>query len=603
MLSKMFNLIIRHKFTTVITLLIVIIGGYFGYQAISGSNEAVRYTVAAVKRSTLIVSISGSGQVSSSDQVDIKPKVSGDVVYVGAKDGQELKAGALLVQIDIGEAEKAVRDAETDLETVKLELDKLFEPVNELDLLRAENNLVQAEESKQKAEDNIIEAYEDAFNAISNAFLDLPTIITGLRDILYSYEIAESEITVSNYSWNISTLKNLVDYQDRYKLEKFIDSAESDYKAARTRYDENFENYKNTSRYSDKDVIKTLLEETLETVRAMAEAVKSENNMLDFWVDDRSEKDLRTVNKVTEYQSDIKSLTSKTNSHLLSLLSIQRSIQDSKEDVLNAERSIEEIELSLAELKAGADELDIRAKKITIQQKEDVLLDAKEDLENHYIYAPFNSVIAEINVDEGDSVSSNTVLATLITQQKIAEVTFNEIDAVNIKVGQKTTLTFDALPKVSISGKVIGIDTMGQVTQGVVSYGVKIASDTDVEQVKPGMSVTVDIITEAKQDVLVLPSSAIKFQGDVYYVELVEADEEFGQQLLTNVSGIILPTSPKSQSIEVGISNDLSSEIISGLKEGDIVVTSAINQVQGTTQTQGFMMPGMSGGKSIRYLK
>jgi len=603
MLSKMFNLIIRHKFTTVITLLIVIIGGYFGYQAISGSNEAVRYTVAAVKRSTLIVSISGSGQVSSSDQVDIKPKVSGDVVYVGAKDGQELKAGALLVQIDIGEAEKAVRDAETDLETVKLELDKLFEPVNELDLLRAENNLVQAEESKQKAEDNIIEAYEDAFNAISNAFLDLPTIITGLRDILYSYEIAESEITVSNYSWNISTLKNLVDYQDRYKLEKFIDSAESDYKAARTRYDENFENYKNTSRYSDKDVIKTLLEETLETVRAMAEAVKSENNMLDFWVDDRSEKDLRTVNKVTEYQSDIKSLTSKTNSHLLSLLSIQRSIQDSKEDVLNAERSIEEIELSLAELKAGADELDIRAKKITIQQKEDVLLDAKEDLENHYIYAPFNSMIAEINVDEGDSVSSNTVLATLITQQKIAEVTFNEIDAVNIKVGQKTTLTFDALPKVSISGKVIGIDTMGQVTQGVVSYGVKIASDTDVEQVKPGMSVTVDIITEAKQNVLVLPSSAIKFQGDVYYVELVEADEEFGQQLLTNVSGIILPTSPKSQSIEVGISNDLSSEIISGLKEGDIVVTSAINQVQGTTQTQGFMMPGMSGGKSIRYLK
>ena len=577
----------KKKIITIPLLLILVLGVYFGYNALTKKNKATRYLTAAVERGTLIVSVSGSGQISTSNQVDIKPKVSGDVIYVGVKNGQELKAGTLLVQIDIGEAKKAVRDAETDLETAKLELDKLLESADELDLLIAENNLIQAKESKQKAEGNIIEAYEDAFNAIANAFLDLPTIITGLRDILYSCEIAKSEFTVSDNIWNISIFENL-----------FSSRAESDYKTARTKYDENFENYKDASRYSDKDIIEALLEETLEAVRAMAEAVKSETNMLDFWVDYRSEKDLRVFSKVIEYQSDIKSFTSKTNSHLSSLLSIQRSIQDSKEDVLNAERSIEELELSLAELKAGSDELDIRAKEITIQQKEDALLDAKEDLRNHYIYAPFDGVVAGINVDRGDSVSPNNVVATLITQQKIAEISLNEVDIAKVKIGQRATLTFDALLELSISGEIIEVDVVGTVTQGVVSYGVKIALDTEEEQIKPGMSATADIITDVKQDVLVLPNSTIKSKGDFYYVELIEADERFKQQLSANVSGIILPKPPQTQAVEVGLSNDLFTEIISGISEGNMVVSSIINQNEDQTdEARRLKMPIMGGKK------
>jgi len=169
-----------------------------------------------------------------------------------------------------------------------------------------------------------------------------------------------------------------------------------------------------------------------------------------------------------------------------------------------------------------------------------------------------------------------------------------------VKVAQKVILTFDALSEMNVAGRVIEVDTIGQASQGVVSYGVKIAFDTQEEQIKPGMSVTADIITDAKQDVLVLPSNAIKFQGNFYYVELVEADGQFKQQLLTNVSGIILPEPPQRQTVEVGLSNDLSSEIISGLKEGDIVVTSAINQTtqtQKTTETQRFKMPMMGGKK------
>ncbi|MFH1170395.1 MAG: hypothetical protein V1704_02455, partial [Candidatus Vogelbacteria bacterium] len=167
-------------------------------------------------------------------------------------------------------------------------------------------------------------------------------------------------------------------------------------------------------------------------------------------------------------------------------------------------------------------------------------------------------------------------------------------------------LTFDALPDATITGKVSEVDAVGQVSQGVVSYGVKIAFDSNLEQIKPGMSVTADIITEAHPDILVLSSSAIKSQGSSSYVELVNPNGDNAQQLLANVSGTILPDSVTTQVVETGLSNDFYTEIISGLKEGDIVVISSVNTTQAaqtrTTQTQGIQIPGMSGAGGTRVL-
>jgi len=588
--NKLFKLALSHKLIAGIIILVILFGGYFGYKAIRGEGGAVRYITAVVEKGTLITSISGSGQVSASDQIDIKSKVSDDIAAVYVVQGQEVKTGALLVQIDSRDAQKAVRDAETSLETARLELDKLLEPVDELDLLKAENNLAQAKESKQKAEDNIVETYEDAFNAIANAFLDLPTLITALRDILYSEEIADNEPAVLKGSTNMSAFINSVSskyYDDRHKLEEFIDTAENDYKTARIKYNENFENYRNTSRYSEYDIIEALLEEALETSRAIAETVKSEINMIDFWVDYRSRKDLRIFKKVTEYQSDLKSHTLKINSHLSSLLNIQRSIQDSKEDVLNAQRLIEELELSFAELKAGADELDIRAKKITVQQKEDALFAAQENLANCYIRALFDGIVAEIYIKKGDSVSSGTKLLTLVSKQKLAEITLNEIDVAKVENGQPTTLIFDAVENLTLTGKVVEIDTLGTTTQGVVTYGVKIAFDTQDERIKPGMTVDASIVAERRDSVFLVPNAAVQMQGGQIFVEILQNEI------------------PQSVLVEVGLSNEISTEIIRGLSEGVEVVIARLegeSNIQNTANTgQSFRIPGMGGSSGRTY--
>jgi len=562
----------------------IIIGGYFGYQGLTKDNNTTQYMTAAVEKGTLIVSIPGSGQVSASDQIDIKPKVSGDVVYVGVKKGQEVKSGALLVQIDSRDAQKSVRDAQTSLETAQLELEELLKPVGELDLLKAENNLAKAEQSKQKAEDDILEGYEDAFNDITDAFLDLPTVMTNLEDVIYSEDISKDESFFRTFD-NISVLKNSTDQDHLGKLNQLIRVAETSYQTARDKYDQNFDNYKSTGRYSEQEEIEALLEETIGTVRDISETIKNEIDLLNYYVDYRSQYDLSVYNQVIRYQSSLSSYTSTINGHLSSLLLVERALEDNRESVLDVERSIKELEISLEDLKEGADDFDIRTKKIAIQQKEDALLSAQQSLADHYVRAPFDGVVASIDVKTGESVSSGAV-ATLITKQKIAEISLNEIDIAQIKVGQKANITFDAVENLNITGEIVDVDTLGTVTQGVVTYGVKIAFDTQDERVKPGMTLSTSIITQAKPDTLMVQSSAIKQQGDISYVELVEGADRGSYTTAANIASAVSASDLKTQSIQTGLSNNTMTEIIDGLKEGDLVVTQTINSNINQTQTQ-----------------
>ena len=560
-MKNIFKIIFRHKIISAIIIVLIAVGGYFGYQKLIGENDTVEYVMAAVEKGTIIVSVSGSGQVSAFDQIDIKPKISSEVVAIYITNGEEVKKGKLIMKLDDTDFQKAVRDAKISLETAKLELEELVSPPDELTLLQAENSLIQTKESEQKAQDNIKKTYEDSFNNVADAFLNLPTIMAGLYDVLFSYNFSVTQQNIDYYS-------DAVKIYDEKALQYKTD-AYNKYQAVRTAYEKNFQNYKSTSRFSDTEIIESLINQTYETTKNIAEAIKSANNLIQLYQDKLTERNFKPQTLSNTHLSSLNSYTGKTNSYLSTLLSSQRTIQDNKEAIIDAKRTIEEKELSLAKLKAGADELDIRAKKIVIQQKEDALLTAEQNLAYCYITAPFDGIIANTEVKKGGSVSSGTELGTLITKQEIAEISLNEVDVAKVKVGQKVTLTFDALSEVTISGKVLEVDVTGEASQGVVSYGVKIGFDTEDEKVKPGMSVAVEIITDVRQDVLLVANSAVRQQGESSYVE------------------VMVNNTPQRQVVQVGLSSDTMTEIVSGLEEGDIVIVSTISQNKTqTTQAQ-----------------
>jgi len=241
------------------------------------------------------------------------------------------------------------------------------------------------------------------------------------------------------------------------------------------KFDINFENYRNSSRYSDQATIEALLDETLETIRSMADCVKSEINMLDSWTNYRSGDNYSTFSKVTSYQADLKLSTSKTSGYLTSLLSVQRSFEDNRNAVTDAEYTIQEKQLALDDLLKSPDDLEIRTLKNTIRQKEDALKTAKDNPASCYFYVPFSGVVSAVNIVRGDTVSSSTNMIAMVSDKQITEITLNEADIAKIKSGQKVTLIFDAIDGLTITGQVVEIDVAGTVSQGVVSYNVKIS--------------------------------------------------------------------------------------------------------------------------------
>ncbi len=150
-----------------------------------------------------------------------------------------------------------------------------------------------------------------------------------------------------------------------------------------------------------------------------------------------------------------------------------------------------------------------------------------------------------------------------------ATVTLAEADVVNVKVGDKATFTFDALPDLTLTGKVTSLDTTGTVSQGVVSYTVTIVPDVTNDSVKSGMTVTADIITKVTPRTPWLspapPSSLIPAVGTTC-------------RSLQNGS-------PVSQTVVVGTPNDTYTQITSGLTVGQKVVTADHQLLANTTGT------------------
>ena len=613
-MKKIFKFLFKHKVILVIILLLLIGSAYLGYKSLSKKNDEIQFSTEKVRRGNLTVSISGSGQISALNQIEVKPKVAGDVSVINIKNGQKVEEGEILIQLDRGDITRSLNEARANLENSMIDLQELLEEVDTYTLLQAENALIGAEDSltkmrttqtnnyqdtteaKQKAEDNLDKAYEDAYNNIANAFLDLPDIITELYAVLFSYDISDKEVGVNQNTNNSILLNSIADYVYRDDFEKYMNRAEEDYEVAKKDYDENFDNYRNTSRYSERNVIEELLVQTLETTKKIADNIKSEINMLDRWVEYRTDKGFKIYSDVTSYQSSLTSYTGNTNSHLSNLLSAQRSIEDYKESILSAERdliemdqnnpleiaeaerSIQEKEGKIEDLKKGATELEIKSKELSVQQKENSLLSVQQEYNNHSVRASFAGIISGFNLAIGDSITTSTVISNLITTQKIAEITLNEIEAAQIELDQKAILGFDALDGLSVDGRVIEIDAIGSVSSGVVSYGIKIGFDLEDEKIKPGMSVNAEIIIDSCQNALLVPAEAIKEMGDKKMVSVLVEGE------------------PQPIMVTTGLTDEITTEITEGLTDGDEIILqgSGSGNIINSGTRENFRAPGGS---------
>lgn len=567
--------LLKNKLAVTLIVVGIAVGGYYIYKKITTVPPTTRYVTAAATKQSISVSVSGTGQVASTNQVDIKPQVSGMILTMPVKIGQKVSVGSLVATIDPTNAQKAVRDAQISLDSAKLSLQKIEEPTDPLSLLQAENALSQAQNNKTNAQTALAKAYDDGFTSITDAFLDLPAIMSGLQDTIMGNGASANQ---GNLDFYADAAKVYDARADQYR-----NDALTAYNDARTAYNKNFTDFKNTDRNAGPATISSLIGETSKTSNAIAEAVKDVNNVLQFYNDVLTQKNIKPIAVAGTQLTALNGYTGKITGHVSDLLAATTAIQNSQTAIATADQTIAEKQGALAKLKSGSDPLDIKSAQLALTTRQNALLDAQQQLADYSVRAPFAGTIAALPLNVGSQAAAGTSVATLLADQQVADISLNEVDVAKIKIGQKATLAFDAIDGLTITGEVSSIDLIGTVAQGVVSYNVKIVFDTQDSRIKSGMSVAAAVITNFKPDILTVANEAIKTQGAVTYV-----------QVLTNNQPVRTP-------VATGLANDTDTEIVSGLNEGDQVVTQTITATTPTAAARSATsaIPGL-GGNAVR---
>jgi len=584
-MKRILNWSNNHRIYSVIILIAIIGIGYWSYKKIFPAVVVPQYTLSMVKTGSITQTVTGTGQVSASNQTDIQSQVSGTIETINVSVGQAVHAGDLIATIDSSNAAISLQNA-------KLSLAKLVEPVKQTDMSNAQSTLMKA--------------YDSGFNTVSSTFLDLPTIMSGLKDLLYS---RDGFLSDQNSSYLITSGK------------AYRDAAGQAYDLAYNQYQTTLLEYKSLSRNSATSSIDTLIADTYTTIKDVANAATSAHN---------------SVNNVITTQPDYQKTSANSALNNTSTWSNQANADVSS--IVSTQSSILSASNSMTTLLAGTDSLDIQSAQLSLEQ-------AQRTYNNYFIKAPYDGIIGRIPVNVYGQAGSATTIATIVGQQKMASISLNEVDAAKVKAGQTVNITFDAIDGLNATGTVSSIDQIGTVSSGVVSYGVKILINTADDRIKPGMSVNTTIITLQKDNVLVVPTAAVKKQGTESYVQTFDlatvrsietGDSTATGQTPPSSSNGISSTSPSSArtgnesatasstksysgsssssrlvtistsilptqtNITTGDSDDTNIEITSGVTRGTFVVTKTTTTASSKTTTAPSILSSLTGSRTTR---
>lgn len=242
-------------------------------------------------------------------------------------------------------------------------------------------------------------------------------------------------------------------------------------------------------------------------------------------------------------------------------LSVTKKARDASEtSVDNTERTAR---AALKTLKSSSTATVFDAAVATAQRNVDI---ATANLGKATLRAPVNGTITEFNFKAGEVLGATLTVAPvgrMVASDYVIEARVPESDITKVQSGMKAAVSFDALPSgESFDASVIEIDPAATVVQDVVSYVVKFRLDRVDIRVKEGMTANIDIVTARKDTVLLVPFRALTKENGKTFAQLKQVD---GTQ--------------KKIEVTTGIEGDDGlTEILSGLKEGDVVALIARQQ-------------------------
>lgn len=236
-----------------------------------------------------------------------------------------------------------------------------------------------------------------------------------------------------------------------------------------------------------------------------------------------------------------------------------------------------------------------KARQAVASSKESVQK-AQTNLGYATITSPIDGVVLSKSVEEGQTVAASfntpelfNIAQDLTDMRVIADI--DEADIGGVKEGQRVSFTVDAFPDDKFEGQVTQVRQQATTTSNVVTYEVVISAPNKDLKLKPGLTANVTIYTLEKNDVLAVPSKALRFIPNEALLKKGEQIEDVEAPLkVWTLEGNTF----KAHKVETGTTNGMLTEIVSGISEGtDVLVDFKISggEQEQSQQSQNPFMP------------
>jgi HlyD family secretion protein len=278
-------------------------------------------------------------------------------------------------------------------------------------------------------------------------------------------------------------------------------------------------------------------------------------------------------------------------------------LSKAKADIVDTKRTLErnrqllkdgvvsQADFDTAETKFEEAKATVKASEGSVGQTLGSYRQAQTNLHYATIKSPVDGIVVSRNVDVGQTVAASFQTPTLftiaqdLTKMQI-DTSVDEADIGKVRVGQAAVFTVDAYPERQFRGVVAQIRNAPIITQNVVTYDVVITLENKDLKLKPGMTANVNIEVMRKDDVLKIPSAALRFKPKAEGVEPKPA-VTVGQRKIPRPAGqqvyILKEGKPVRVPVKTGATNDSFVEVVAGnLRQGEEVI---IEQVSAKKKT------------------
>ena len=486
------NLIIT---VAVVLVLVVALGWVVLGRGKNGDDPALAQKIEVIKRDNFQMRISATGNLEPLIDVEIKSNVEGEIVELLVKNGDVVEAGQVLMKLDPELYQEGKKQAEADVRAAAAQV-KQAQLNIELKNERLESQLTQADADLKIAQANLETAKAATITQINQAETDIQTTRNSLDQDNIALEqakiaLSQAEITLSEQNTSLKSAKISLD-NAKSELDRNTELFEKGLVSKKALEDAQAQHANAEAQH----------ETSQKRVESQQQTIVSQRRTINIRESSIANREATLANQQVNLDN-LKDMRKKTE-------------EESQLRVDNAQTRLQELMLTFDNEKSLTEQSKVSAEANKLR-RESSLKNEAERLEWTIIKAPMAGIVTLLELELGEIVTSgrsafsqSPPLMTIVDPSKMVVKTFiNEVDMERLKMNQRAEIVVDAFQNKKYEGKIYEISPSGQEQDNIISFEVMVEVLGSPEELRPGMSADVDIITYEEQNVLIAPIDAV----------------------------------------------------------------------------------------------